>query len=363
MVERQNGASHENALKSFFRGATQPNLASTLIMLCIVLVSFLSYIFIVNDKLLAGDAYRFAMDGDLDTQTYATHQLLAAQPSDTPSVLIFGSSVMVRCVKDRETLADQITTKSEQPVTVFNLTTDAQNSWEVEAMIDRFPDGGNGVVVFGPSYGFWMYSREHLEELITAPKLGFPTPTIDAAARDMGIQVPFRTGIYGLDAKEFFLARRGTILRNLRSGGHAYADPLDAYWMDIVNDPEFWEEEKAQLPDYAAAVETNFEMNLATVARAIDSLRAKGDYDLIIFEAPINPGWFELDDGRAFFGNINETLKTFAAEQGVEFASSRDLVDLRADDFVDFEGHISNDEARMACTDAVSDIVAEALTR
>lgn len=363
MSGRQNGASHLRIVQSFFKGLTQPNFTSTLIMLSVILVSFLAYIGIVNDRLLAGDAYQLFMDKDLDTQTYATHQLLAARNEDDPAVLIFGSSVMVRCVKDRTTIADLVSSGAGQPVSVHNLSTDAQTSWEFEAMIDRFPDGGNGVVILGASYGFWMYSREHLEELIEAPKLGFPTPTIDAAAREMGIKVPFRTGIYGIDASKYFLARRNTILKNLLSGGHAYADPMDAYWMDIVNDPEFWAKEIAQLPDYAAGVETNLEMNLDAVARAISNLRTKGDYDVILFEAPINPGWFELEDGRAFFDGINQALATFAQENNVAFVSARDLVDLSVEDFVDYEGHISNEDARMACTRAVADIVTEALTR
>ncbi len=363
MSGRENGASQVRILRSFFEGLTRPNLTSALVMLSVVLISFLAYIAIVNDKLLASDAYRFVMDKDLDTQTYASHQLLAAEPDDDPAVLIFGSSVMVRCVKDRTTVADLVAAQTGQPIRVYNLSTDAQTSWEFEAMIDRFPDGGNGVVILGASYGFWTYSREHLEELIEAPKLGFPTPAIDAAARELGIKVPFRTGIYGLDASKYFLARRNTVLKNLLRGGHSYADPLDAYWMDLVNKPEFWAEEIAQLPDYAAAVEANLEMNLDAVARAIANLRTKGDYQVILFEAPINPGWFELDDGAAFFAGLNQALQAFAAAQEIEFRSARDLVALSADDFVDYEGHISNDAARMACTQTVSELVTEALAR
>jgi hypothetical protein len=363
MSGRQNGASHREILRSFFEGMTRPNVMSASIMLSVVLISFLAYIALVNDKLLAGDAYRFVMDKDLDTQTYATHQLLAAKRTDAPAVLIFGSSVMVRCVKDRGTVSDLVSSASGQSVSVYNLSTDAQTSWEFEAMVDRFPEDGSGVVVLGASYGFWTYSREHLEELINAPKLGFPTPTIDAAARDQGIKVPIRTGIYGLDASKYFLARRNTVLKNLLTGGHTYADPMDAYWMDIVNNPEFWAREMNQLPDYVSGVDANLEMNLEAVARAIENLRAKGDYQIIMFEAPINPGWFELEEGRAFFTDLQQALKEFTAEQAIEFASARDLIEFGAEDFVDYEGHISNDAARMACTQAVADLAAEALTR
>lgn len=350
-------------LRSFLQGATQPNLASASIMLGIVLASFLAYIAVVNDRLMASDGYRYFMDGDLDTQTYATHQLLSARPGNDTSVFVFGSSVMVRCIKDRSTLAERVSAKSNREVIAYDLSTDAQNNWEVEAMIDRIPDGGRGVVVLGASYGMWMNSPEDLEELIEAPKLGFPTPTIDDAAREMGLDVPLRTGIFALDASPYYLPRRTLVLKNLVRGGEVYGDPLEAYWMDMVNDPDFWAEEKAQLPEYAAAVDANLEMNLASVARAIETLRTKGDYEMILFDAPINPGWFELEDGRAFFTKINQAMSALADEHGVAFASARDLVDLTASDFVDFEGHISNDTARMACTEAVSDLVAEALER
>lgn len=363
MVERQDGASQMLVLRSFFRGATQPNFASAAIMLGVLLIVILAYIAVVNDKLLAGNSYRYFMDDNLDTQTYATHQILGVESGDEPSVLIFGSSVMVRCIKDRDTVADLVSTKSDQSVIAYNLSTDAQTMWEFEAMVDRIPDGGRGVLVFGVSFGMWTFSLEDLEELIDAPKLGLPTPTIDAAAREAGIDVPFRTGVYGLDASSFFLARRRTFLKNLLSGGMSYGDPLTAWWMKNVNDPEFWEEEKARLPEQVAEVEENLNRHLATVARAIEDLRSKGDYEVILFEAPINPDWFELDTGRRFFTGLRQDLMSFAEAENIRFASALDLVDLTADDFVDFEGHISNDEARMACTEAVSDLVVEALTR
>lgn len=363
MPERLIDPSRKRILRSFLQGAMQPNLASASIMLGVVLAGFLSYLAIVNENLLAGEAYRYAMDKDLDTQTYATHQLLSAEPGTDPSVYVFGSSVMVRCVKDRATIADLVSARSGQSVTAYDLSTDAQTAWEFEAMVDRIPEGGFGVIVFGASYGIWTYSPKDLAELINAPKLGFPTPTIDAAAREMGVKVPLRTGIYGLDISKFFLARRRTFVENLLSGGRDYADPLDAYWMDVVNDPEFWAEEKAQLPQFVAAVDANMDMHLATMARAVETLRGKGDYEMVLFEAPIHPGWFELQDGAAFFDGINRDLRAFAEEQNIEFTSARELVDLGAEDFVDFEGHISNDAARMACTEAVADFIVEALER
>lgn len=363
MVERQERASQMLVLRSFFRGATQPNFASASIMLGVLLIGVLAYITVVNDRLLAGDSYRYFMDHNLDTQTYATHQILGVEAGEEPSVLIFGSSVMVRCIKDRDTVADLVSTKSDQSVIAYDFSTDAQSMWEFEAMVDRIPDGGRGVLVFGVSFGMWADTLEDLEELIDAPKLGLPTPTIDAAAREAGIDVPFRTGIYGLDASSFFLARRRTFLKNLLSGGISYGDPLKAWWMDDVNDPEFWEEEKARFPEQTAKVEENLERNFETVARAIEDLRSKGDYEVILFEAPINPGWFEIETGRSFFTGLRQEMMSFAEAENIQFASTMDLVDLTVDDFVDFEGHISNDDARMACTEAVSDLVVEALAR
>lgn len=43
------------------------------------------------------------------------------------------------------------------------------------------------------------------------------------------------------------------------------------------------------------------------------------------------------------------------------FAAARDQVPFEAKDFVDFEGHLGNDEIRMACTRDVAETIAEEL--
>jgi hypothetical protein len=349
------------AWRSFKAGATQPNFASAMIMLTVMVLCFAILTWLASARLLAGDGHRLLMDGPLDTQTHATHQLLAASPAEEPSILVFGSSVMVRCVKGAPTLEQLIAEQANVDAKVYNLSTDAQTTWEIEAMIDQFPAGGHGVVVFGTSYGVWMNSVSDLEKLIREPKLGFPTPTIDAAARAEGISVPFRTGVFGLDASKYFLAHRKAVAKNLIYGGLEYGDPLDAYWMQIVNNQSFWDKEIAQLPDLVAQVETNLDANIETVRRTIRSIKQKGDYSIVLYEAPIHPGWFEVDGGDAFFSKIRRALQNLADDEGVVFAAARDRVPFEAKDFVDFEGHLGNDEIRMACTRDVAETIAEEL--
>jgi hypothetical protein len=343
---------------SFKAGAIRPNFASATIMLAVTALCFAIIIWLASAKLLASEGYRLLMDGPLDSQTHATHQLLAATPSEDPSILVFGTSVMVRCIKDAPTLKQLIAEQTSAAANVYNLTTDSQTTWEIEAMIDRFPAGGHGVVLLGTSYGVWMNSVSDLEQLVRAPKLGFPTPTIDAAARADGISVPLRTGVFGIDSSKYFLAHRTSVLKNLINGGPEYGDPLDAYWMPLVNNQDFWDEEIAQLPDLVAQVEANLDANLETVRRTIRNIKQKGDYSIVLYEAPINPGWLEVDGGEAFFSKIRRALQNLADDEGVVFAAARDQVPFEAKDFVDFEGHLGNDDIRMACTRDVAETIA-----
>lgn len=351
---------------SFWRGATSPALPALLVALSIIVAASAAICVFMTQEVIARSGYRYFMAGDLDTHTSVTHKVLSFQPSDSPVVVILGTSVTIRCVLREDRLAALIEAQSGKTPLVYNMATDAQTSWEMAALADHFYPARKGVLVVPVNPALLSYEIDSgdpssLARIIETPRLGFVSSALDEEARIAGVKVPFRTGIYSLDNMHYLLARRFVVISNLINGGRDYGDPLTAPWMKRVNNSTFWQKEIENFSGLIKRYEHNHLNNLAVLSRFISHFKTSGKFSVILMESPINPRWHDTLLGAKFFPRFRKDLQKFAAQHGLPFVPISDKARLQATDFVDYEGHIGTASGRERCTTVLAASIAKEL--
>ncbi|MCV2874524.1 hypothetical protein OEZ71_19670 [Defluviimonas sp. WL0050] len=350
---------------ALLHGMVEPSLLSVGTSIAVLVVAFASYCLVFGSNFTASRFYRLQMADTQDVQTLVTHKVLSRANSGQPGIVILGTSVPVRCVESEELITRLVEEKTGTRLVAHDLATDAQSTWEMAAILDRLQPGPGSVIVIALTPGVLEtagYGPDgHLRELVKWPKLGFTSAAFDEEARRAGVDVPVRTGIHAIDNAGFILSRRKVMLKNLLWGGYDYADPLTAPWYDHVNRPEFWNEEIARIGKHAKAYVANSQSNYEVIRRFVERLRETRDIRVVIMEAPVNPGWFSVPAGAEFFGRYRDDLKRFADGLDANFISATDSAELTRSDFVDFEGHLGNAQARRRCSEVISLSVAQAI--
>ena len=351
------------ALSDFVNGLTRASVVSAAVALATVAMSFVTYCFVFGEGFTASPLYRYQMSSTLDTHTNVSHKVLSRAGQPGANVIILGTSVTIRCVESEAALSDRIAAASGRRYRIDDLATDAQASWEMAAIVDRLPPADGGVLVIGLTPGVLGVNpvgddRSALRGLMNWPRLGFVSTAMDDEARQMGIDVPWRTGIGALDNAGYILSRRKLFVRNLLRGGLVYGDPLKARWYDDVDDPDFWAKEIGRLPEVAADYNANAALNFDVIARMVERARQGRTVEVVVLEAPLNPGWLAVPEGARFFARFRADLDAFARRIGGHHLRIADRAPFMKADFVDYEGHLANAAARKRCSDALADGIA-----
>lgn len=345
---------------AFIDGLTAPSKLALGVAIAIVLLNLLAFVSL-PESLLKGEQYRYFMAHELDTQTLLTHRLLNIEDSTEPFVAIMGTSVMVRCIEDHGGMEREIGKHTQVTPRFYNLTADDQKSWEIASILSLLPQKANGVIVLGLSPGLLDTDLDSLRKSVEQSKIGVFTKALDEEATRAGITPPPRRGIYSLDNSHYLLSHRHALLLNLLRGGLDYSEPLEAWWMDTVNNPEFREKEKSQLPEKRKEFEDNVNYNLEVIDRAISRLESTNHYSILIAIPPINPGWYDVPGGKAFFDEFRSILQAFADARGFKLISVSEPAALTQADFVDYEGHMNNPAARSRCNNYLAKTIATSL--
>ena len=355
----------------FLRGALRPNPLSLFIALGINLALLVIVGVAVTPEAIAKH-YRYLMSDGFDRYSRVTGETLALQAKGraSASVVILGASTTLRCITSEHDLERMVRESSGLVIDAHNFCTDAQSTWEMAAIVDRLPQAFDGVLVIGVtpgllSFGTGIGEREQfasLNSLLTSSRLGFAADAMDEEARRVGLPVPFRTGIYAVDNREFLLARRRIVLRNLLRGVPKFEDPLTAPWISYVNRPEFWQEEIAKMPALVERYRRNQGVTLPVIERMMRNLARRGRVAFLLLVSPIHPGWYKEPVGAEFYAAYLVELKDFAERNQMSFMNIAADAELVAADFVDYEGHIGNAAARDRCMRVLADRVSTLLT-
>lgn len=316
--------------------------------------------------LISTDSYRLFLENPWDTQTIVTNKVMREGPLEEPAVLVFGSSVMVRCLESDGLLSRLIMENTSVEMKVLGLATDAQAPWEMEAIADQLKPPPGSALVIGLTPGILGTpliddDQSSLASVVNWPKLGFVSKALDDAAGISGIDVPSRTGIWTVDNTNFLMGRRRTFIMNALFGPPDLRDPLEVEWYADVYTPEFWLSEIDALPNVAQAYEKNSAAGFSALTRMIERLSANGDVSVIVVEGPTNPRWNDLLPAQKFFRRYRSDLRAFADTHGGVFIPIAEAANLMSGDFVDYEGHVLNAGARSRCTSALAEGVVDAL--
>lgn len=351
--------------RAFLEGATKPSVPATTIA-ATVLATVILCLATIPLYLISTDFYRLFLENPWDTQTIVTNKVMREGPLEEPAVLVFGSSVMVRCLESDGLLSRLIMENTSVEMKVLGLATDAQAPWEMEAIADQLKPPPGSTLIIGLTPGILGISLidddpSSLESVVNWPKLGFVSNVLDDAAEFAGIDVPARTGIWTVDNTNFLMGRRRTIIKNALFGPPDLRDPLEVEWYADVNTPEFWLSEIDALPSIAQAYDKNSAAGFSALTRMIERLSANGDISVIVVEGPTNPRWNDLLPAYEFFRRYRSDLKAFADTYGGVFLPIAEAANLMSGDFVDYEGHVLNAEARSRCTSALAGSVVDEL--
>lgn len=345
---------------AFIDGLSSPSRLALGVAIATIFLVLLAFV-ALPQSLLKGQQYRYFMAHELDTQTLLTHRLLNIDDSTEPYVAILGTSVMVRCIENDGGMEREISKHTRVNPTFYNLTADDQNSWEIASILSLLPHKANGVIVLGLSPGLLSTGIDSLRKSLEQSKIGLITEVLDDEATHAGISPPRHSGLYSLDNAHYLLSHRHSLLLNLLRGGLDYSEPLEAWWIEQVNNPEFWEKEKGELPENRKVFEENVNYNLEVIDRAINRLGSTNPHSILIAIPPINPGWYDVPGGKAFYDELRHILQAFATARGFQLISVSEPAALKQSDFVDYEGHMSNPAARSRCNNYLARTIATSL--
>lgn|GEM_PF-3574666 len=353
---------NNNFVTAFLTGLTKPSVLSVSLAVLTPMAVVAAAVF-AGPKLMASDAYVYFMSHSFDTHTMASHRVMKGVGRNKPTAAILGTSVMVYCVMDGPDLNQTMGLGDD--FYVASVPTASQNAFEMAAILDRLDPYAGSVVVIGLNPG--MFTKEITPDenslvysVVEKPKLAFYSDVLSDEIKLIGNKPPFKTGIYTIDNIEFFMARRKAMLMNIMSGGTPYGDPLDAPWIEKVNSPHHWEEEKANLSEMIVDYDANAPAHFEVLARMIEKAQAEPGVEIVIAEAPTNPGWYEIEEGRDFFEKFNSDLQAFAKQYNATYASLSASARLNKADFADFEGHLVTHDAQERCTSALGQSILSA---
>lgn len=358
-------SSFKTALANFRRGLTSPSMTSTVLALAIPLVLVATAI-LIGDRLIRGGHYEYLMSDPFDVYAKVGHEVMEFQASDRPGAVLLGDSLMVYCV-DEDLLPDIVKeTSGVAEIEAHLLATPNQSTYEMAAIVDAADLSPGSVVLVGLSLG--VVSKQTgsepesiLVKILKNPRLPFQSAVLDEEARLAGVKPPFRTGIYAFDNAGFYIARKTVFVKHLLAGPAPYGDPLTAPWLSHVDTPEFHAQERAALSDLVEAYSANADKNFDVLARMIERERDSRGVDFVIAQAPINPGWYDLAEGAAFFQKFAADAEAFAQRVGARYVSVSAGQNWSREDFFDYEGHLKSPAARSVCTETVASAAAREL--
>lgn len=358
--------------RAFWRGATRPSLASLLLALTVNVIIVAALCVSVTPRTIV-DKNGFLLTYRHDNHAVVTAKALtlhSSAESSARSIVVLGTSTTVLCITSEQGLAELVREKSGIDAVAHDMCMDAQSTWEMAALVNYLPSHFSGVVVFGMTPGLLSNGvaegtgvyLSSLSEVLDSHRLGFVSHALDAEARLAGLHVPFRTGIYVWDNRNFFLSRRRAIVRNLLLGPLVYADPMDAEWLSTLNREESWRKTEAELPDLIARYEKYSQLNLSVIRRITVDFRPSSRVSFLVMASPINPAWGTRPTGAAFHSRYLDDVRQFASENEMPFLDISAKAGLVSEDFADARGHIGNRPARERCTGVLASRVAHLLT-
>lgn len=327
--------------ENFRRGLVEPS-AVALVVAILTSISLFGTLVMTVDAELVANSTPYLAYGPHDDGLEATAQAIELRsiPADRPLLAFVGASSTRESLIPAEDLARELRARTGHDVHVLDMTMGGETGWEMVTLAEGMAQRDGGVVVMGVNPFLFLYGRDDLADLMTNPRIGVTSSTIDAEARRLGIDVPTRTGVYALDNRRFLLSRFPFLRQNLFDG------PVDheryRFDFDEPADEEEWTVIASGIDERMQTVRTRRDSHLGVLGPFIERVREAGS-QVIILEPPINPRLVALM-GQGYEEH-QTAIAGFARSVGARYWRLNEAVGLTEEDYVDY-GHLGNAAAR-----------------
>jgi hypothetical protein len=338
-------------------GASRPSWTALVGSLAVGALWILLALVLVTPETLADHGGGFLAVGDGRTRLTGEVLRLRREADDRPLVLLVGVSSLEEALTHPDDLEARIVAELGSPVRVVPLMVGELLPAEVVAILDAVPAGRRGALVLTAGPRMLSHPRWHLEARLGLIRFGFDSEAFREEVARTGLEPLAHRGIYALDHLDFLLTQRPTLERRLLGRPTRPFHPFDGQ-------PPPTDEEIRTRVGWNAGRKSDYEENreagLETLGRAVELLRAKGDYEVIVLRPPRNPRLAPVTHPPELAASHEARLRRFAAEIGASLLDTRAGVELTEADFHDHV-HLSSRAARERFTAWLAESLAEAL--
>jgi len=249
-------------------------------------------------------------------------------------VLFLGGSAVQAVTSSEARVEAMLGDEVGRPIEVVNVTMLAQSLWEMLAIAERLPRF-DGVVVVGVSLSMMLRQEKDLRARFEQPRLGFVSEELDAEGRRIGVEPPWRSGIYLWDNRSYLLERVPNVFRSLfRGPAH---QSVDRYLDKPVQGPQEWEMGVQDLKSLLKQgredplIETR---NRDLLLRLVEHFQARGRVEVVLLQSPVNPDLLD-EVGPSVFPVRRNALGAMARQHGSHYWYLDEEAGLIPEDFVD----------------------------
>ncbi len=331
-----------NLLEGFIIGLTKASLGS----LFVTLLSFLSIIFLITPNTIRHLPPEFFMRNPSDESAIVTQKALNLrnEPSPPLSVIFIGASTLREGLVSEEYISHWLTSQFQTKIIVSKITAPGMRPWEIAGLIDCIPQNYKGIVVISISLEYNPNELKNKKGLTT--RFGIPSHSFDAELRKVGVDPPYRTGIYFIDYFDYLATHSRSFIKSLVFGPVVPLSYLkDGKTITKKRVKLYHKRARRKARNYLAYGRKNF----ASLSRIFKQLKRDGLY-LVYLHPTRNLDLLDQANQSVFKENvvekIDKDLEKFTNKRGVEYWNFNIKGLFKHQDFSD-SCHLSNQSARM----------------
>jgi hypothetical protein len=314
-----------------------------------------SFLYFTEDR-LASSAVHYIASSPVDDYAFSSYKALRLRrsPVSGTQLALIGTAAAREAMTEEADIANRLEAALGQRIPVHDLLSGGLSAIEMTAYAESLGPNFEGVIVVGMSFSRLAAAADEMKTLIEQPRLGYVSAAADEETRASGFPVPLRTGIYLVDNYKFYVARYGTMLRNVFVTGPVPKHITRTYLGRPATDEVQWAADAARLKARLANYEARAQDNLASVARMLKQLPNNSRVKVVLLEIPLNPRALDEVVGRDFIDAHHRRLAKFAADNGVEYWDLNEAANLTPSDFQDWS-HINSAKAQQRFTGVLVD--------
>lgn len=345
----------------FLRAATTPSFPALLGIFSVASLIFLLCFVLISPRFIAQYGHYF-MESPKDDYAYLTTKVLqlSQAKSSQLGIVLVGNSAVQEAVE-----VNVLLDKTAHSIPTYKLAAGGLFLLEAVCLLDVLQQNFHGIIVIqiGPSQ--LAFDKLTLKESITRhSRLAITCPNFDAEMQIAGLNPHTWSNHYFLDYYKFFVARLPAVLFNILTGPVAWDPHGSDDW--LAPTPMQWESAIKKFGRWQDTYLKNRDDNLRIYKRLIRRLLEYNTMKVVLLETTVNPRAkaiiYQMPEKKALYEQYYTDVKHFAQEMGVPYWNLMNVVDLKAEDFIDHI-HINSQKARGRYTAVLTDKLIDFLNK